>query len=140
MQLIASTIKVPALFILTLLVTFPSLYVFNALVGSRLSFISLLRLLVAAMAVMLALLASFGTIVAFFSFTTESYPFMILLNVIVFAASGFLGLSFLLQTLHRLTLVQEMTPPPLPYSPEPEHASRSGSDDHAAAPRHSGGA
>jgi len=34
MQLLATTIKVPALFYLTLLVTFPSLYVFNALVGS----------------------------------------------------------------------------------------------------------
>lgn len=34
-QLLASTIKVPLLFLLTLIVTFPSLYVFNALVGSR---------------------------------------------------------------------------------------------------------
>ena len=34
-QLVASTLKVPALFLLTLQVTFPSLYVFNALVGSR---------------------------------------------------------------------------------------------------------
>ena len=31
LQLIATTIKVPALFCLTLIVTFPSLYVFNAL-------------------------------------------------------------------------------------------------------------
>jgi hypothetical protein len=30
-QLLATAIKVPALFLLTLLVTFPSLYVFNAL-------------------------------------------------------------------------------------------------------------
>src|ERR1700724_984365 len=36
-QLIASMLKVPAVFVLTLAVTFPSLYVFNALVGSRLT-------------------------------------------------------------------------------------------------------
>src|SRR5947209_5948223 len=36
-QVLASAVKVPALFFLTLLVTFPSLYVFNALVGSRLA-------------------------------------------------------------------------------------------------------
>ena len=36
MQVLASMVKVPLLFYLTLLVTFPSLYVFNALVGSRL--------------------------------------------------------------------------------------------------------
>ena len=36
-QWLAAIVKVPALFFLTLAVTFPSLYVFNALVGSRLS-------------------------------------------------------------------------------------------------------
>ena len=41
----------PALFFLTLVVTFPSLYVFNALVGSRLNLLALFRLLVAALAV-----------------------------------------------------------------------------------------
>lgn len=102
LQVLSSALKVPALLFLTLLVTFPSLYVFNALVGSRLNFRALLRLLVAAMGVMMALLASFGTIVVFFSVSTESYAFMVLLNVLLFAASGFLGLGFLLQTLHRL--------------------------------------
>jgi hypothetical protein len=105
MQLLAATVKVPALFLLTLLVTFPSLYVFNALVGSRLTVLSLLRLLVAALGVTLAVLAAFGPIVAFFSVSTTSYPFMTLLNVLVFSVGGVLGLKFLLQTLHRLNLV-----------------------------------
>lgn len=66
-QFFAATVKVPALFFLTLLVTLPSLYVFNALVGSRLNLIAVWRLLIAALAVNLAVLASFGPIVAFFS-------------------------------------------------------------------------
>lgn len=114
LQVVSSAIKVPALLLLTLVVTFPSLYVFNALVGSRLAFSALLRLLMAAMGVMMALLASFGTIVVFFSVSTESYPFMVLLNVVLFAASGFLGLGFLLQTLHRLALASVAQPPPAP--------------------------
>jgi hypothetical protein len=120
MQVLASMIKVPALFLLTLVVTFPSLYVFNALVGSRLGPPAMLRLLVAALAVTLAVLASFGPIVAFFSLTTTSYPFMILLNVAFFSVSGTLGLTFLLQTLHRLTLIggQPVTPPTPPAEPE----------------------
>ena len=36
-QIGASMAKVPLLFFLTLVITFPSLYVFNALVGSRLT-------------------------------------------------------------------------------------------------------
>jgi hypothetical protein len=109
-QMIASLVKVPALFFLTLLITFPSLYVFNALVGSRLAVGSVLRLLVAALAVMVAVLSSLGPIVAFFSLSTETYSFMVLINVAVFAVSGLLGLVFLLRTLHRLGVVEPEPP------------------------------
>ena len=88
LQLVASTLKVPALFVLTLAVTLPSLYVSNALVGSRLVVDSVIRLLVAALGVMMAVLASLGPIIAFFSLSTTSYPFMVLVNVVVFAVSG----------------------------------------------------
>lgn len=107
MQLIASTVKIPLLFFLTLVVTFPSLYVFNALIGSRLSIISSLRLLIASAGVMLAVLASLGPIVVFFALSTTNYPFMILLNVATGTVSGLLGLGFLLRTLHRLVIIQE---------------------------------
>src|SRR5882672_5518706 len=54
MQIPASMVKVPALFLLTLLVTLPSLYVFNALMGSRLTLLPFLRLMVAAESVTVA--------------------------------------------------------------------------------------
>lgn len=107
MQMIASAIKLPMLFFLTLAVTFPSLYVFNAIIGTRLSVISALRLLIAALGVMLAVLASLGPIVVFFALSTKSYPFMVLLNVGTSTVSGVLGLGFLLRTLDRLVIVQE---------------------------------
>jgi hypothetical protein len=105
MQMFASAVKLPLLFLLTLFITFPSLYVFNALVGSRLSIASALRLLIAAMGVMLAVMASLGPIVVFFSISTTSYSFMILLNVAACSVAGILGLAFLLRTLHRLVLI-----------------------------------
>jgi hypothetical protein len=104
MQLLSSAVKVPGLFMLTLVVTLPSLYVFTALVNARLSIMALVRLFVAAIGVNIAVLASLGPIVAFFSLNTISYNFMVLLNVVVFAVSGVLGLAFLLQTLHRLNI------------------------------------
>jgi hypothetical protein len=122
-QLIASMVKVPLLFYLTLLVTLPSLYVFNALVGSRLTLSAVIRLLVASLGVMMAVLASLGPIVAFFSVSTTSYPFMVLFNVVVFAVSGTLGLLFLLQTLHRLSVAGTAPPraaaPAAPEAPPP---------------------
>jgi hypothetical protein len=125
MQMVATTLKVPALFLLTLGVTFPSLYVFSALAGSPLRLPAALRLLISTLAIMLTTLASIGPIVCFFSFTTTSYPFMILLNVLVFAIAGLLGSAFLLQTLHRLILVFNATT----ESPTLEGAENTGSLD-----------
>ena len=88
MQVLASMVKVPLLFYLTLLVTFPSLYVFNALVGSRLRLVTVVRLLVGSLGVMVTVLASLGPIVAFFSVSTASYPFMLLFNVVSLHGGG----------------------------------------------------
>jgi hypothetical protein len=107
-QVLASMVKVPLLFYLTLVVTLPSLYVFNALVGSRLTPSTVIRLLVASLGVIVTVLSSLGPIVAFFSVSTTSYPFMVLFNVVVFAVSGALGLTFLLQTLHRLSVAEAL--------------------------------
>lgn len=119
MQIVASTVKTPTLFLATLAVTFPSLYVFNAMFGSRLRLLPMLRLMVGALAVTLAVLSSIGPIVGFFSLSSTSYAFMVLLNVLVFAVAGVLGLSFLLQTLHRMDVAGRpveriVEPPPLP--------------------------
>jgi hypothetical protein len=105
-RVIATMLKVPTLFFLTLAITFPSLYIFNALVGSRLAADAVLQLLVSALGVMMAVLASMGPIVAFFSVSTTSYPFMLLFNVAVFTVAGLLGLRFLFLTLTRLSLVR----------------------------------
>jgi hypothetical protein len=126
-QLIASVLKMPALFILTLVVTFPSLYVFNALVGCRLSFTGTLRLLVAAILVNLAVAASFGPILGFFTVSTTSYAFMVLLNVALLTISGVVGLGFLLHALRRLAWATTLpitgveSPPgePLPAGDQP---------------------
>jgi hypothetical protein len=59
LQLLATALKVPLLFLLTLVVTLPSLYVLSALARSRLSFTQTVRLLLAAVTVNMALLASF---------------------------------------------------------------------------------
>lgn len=104
--LLAAMVKLPALFLLTLLITLPSLYVFNALVGCRLSFLATLKLLVSAIVVNLSVAASFGTILGFFTLSTTSYPFMVVLNVLLLGIAGVVGLGFLLRVLRKLALWQ----------------------------------
>lgn len=131
LQLLASALKVPLLFLLTLLVTLPSLYVLSALARSRLSFTHTVRLLLAAVTVSLALLASFGPVTGFFTLSTESYPFMILLNVAFFTVSGIVGLVFLRKALDVVFEVETAgVAPPASQTPTAEmkaaFASRSG--------------
>lgn len=135
-QFIASTIKLPMLFFLTLVVTFPSLYVFNALIGTRLSIVSVLRLLVAALGVMLAVLASLGPIVVFFGLSTKNYPFMVLLNVATSTTAGVLGLKFLLHTLDRLVIVQQPAESPKTHKSKAESnaSAETSSQDKSAEP------
>ena len=98
-QMAASALKVPLLFVATLAVTFPSLYVLSALAGSRLRPPATLKLILCSLAVHLAVLASLGPITGFFTLCTDSYPFMKLLNVLVFALGGVASLHFLRRTL-----------------------------------------
>jgi hypothetical protein len=141
-QLIAAMIKVPALFLLTLVVTFPSLYVFNALIGARLDFASALRMLMAAIVVNLAVAASFGPIVGFFTLSTTSYPFMVVLNVALLGVAGVVGLGFLLTALRRLVSAAAMrsahsngaplAPPPGPVEAEEREGLSTGGSASAA--------
>lgn len=101
-QLAATAVKVPLLFLLTLFVTFPSLYVFSALLGIQLKPKDTLGLILVPIAVNLAVLASLGPITGFFTLNTTSYHFMKLLNVFFFALSGVIGLGVLLRMLSRL--------------------------------------
>jgi hypothetical protein len=94
-QMFATMVKVPLLFLLTLCVTFPSLYVFSALNRSPLRFGPLLRLMLVAIGVDLAVVASLGPVLGFFTLSTASYPFMIVLNVTFFAIAGFISLGLL---------------------------------------------
>lgn len=101
-QVAANIVKVPLLFVLAITITFPSLYVFSALIGSPLKISSVMRLLIASLAVTITVLASLGPIVAFFSVSSPNYHFIVLLNVAVFAIAGGLGLRFLIQTLRKM--------------------------------------
>ncbi len=109
-QLLASALKVPALFFLTLVVTFPSLYVFSALLGVRLGPQDTFRLILAPIAVTLAVLASLGPITGFFTLCTSNYHFLKLLNFAFFVIAGVIGLTVLLGLLSRLEKAQ--SPPP----------------------------
>jgi len=92
-----SAIKLPALFLVTLLICLPTLYFFNLLYGSQLTFAQTATLMMAAVTITGALALAFASISMFFWLTVQDYEFFVLLNVGILAITAWWGLSFLRQ-------------------------------------------
>jgi hypothetical protein len=96
-QTLSSAVKLPLLFLATLVVCSPTLYFFNLIFGSNQSLAQNFTLILTAITVTAVLLLSFAPIVLFFILTTSHYQFFKLLNVGVFAITGIVGVIFLTQ-------------------------------------------
>jgi len=96
-QTLSSAVKLPLLFLATLVVCSPTLYFFNLIFGSNQSLAQNFTLILTAITVTAVLLLSFAPIVLFFLLTTSQYQFFKLLNVGVFTISGLVGVLFLSQ-------------------------------------------
>jgi hypothetical protein len=94
-QVLSSAVKLPLLFLATLVVCSPTLYFFNLIFGSNQSLTQNFSLILTGITVTAVLLLSFAPIVLFFLLTTSHYQFFKLLNVGVFAISGLVGVRFL---------------------------------------------
>ncbi|MEH2347575.1 MAG: actin-binding WH2 domain-containing protein [Nostoc sp.] len=97
MQALSSAIKLPALYLVTLLICIPTLFFANIIFGSKRTFAQYLALVLTAVSITSVLLFSFAPITLFFLITTNNYQFLILLNVFIFALTGFIGISSLYQ-------------------------------------------
>jgi hypothetical protein len=107
MQALSSAVKLPALYLITLIICFPTLYFFNILFGSKKTFGQHFAMLLTSVSVISVLLFSFAPITLFFLISTHSYQFYKLLNVVVFAITGFIGIKFLYQGMGMLSKEDE---------------------------------
>jgi hypothetical protein len=96
-QALSSAVKLPVLFLVTLVVCSPTLYFFNVLFGSNQSLAQNAALILTGITVTAVLLLSFAPITMFFLLTTSQYQFFKLLNVVIFSIAGVMGVIFLSQ-------------------------------------------
>lgn len=110
LQLLTSAAKVPALFLLSLAICLPALYIVLVLMGAKLSFAQTLALILLALALNSVLLASCAPIVLFFTVTGSDYHFIKLLHVAVFGFSGFWAMKALWQGLWTMCEKSDLYP------------------------------
>jgi hypothetical protein len=92
---LTSAVKLPLLFLVTLAICLPTLYLFNLVFGARLSIRQSLAMVMVALTVTAMLALAFAPISLFFLITAPDYAFFKLLNVAILALSALVGLRFL---------------------------------------------
>ncbi len=94
LQILSSAIKLPALYLLTLIICLPTLYFFDIISGSKRTFAQYLALLLASMSIISVMLFGFAPVTLFFRISINDYVFFTLLNVAILAITGFIGINF----------------------------------------------
>ncbi|TQS45480.1 hypothetical protein FL583_10095 [Cryptosporangium phraense] len=139
LQAIASAVKLPLLFLLTLAICLPTLYLFNLVFGARLSIRQALALVLVSITVTGALTLAFAPISLFFLVTANEYEFFKLLNVAILMLTGFVGLSVMVDGMRGLNRLSghEPQPPTHPaYLARPAHSANPESHPHPETPPH----
>lgn len=108
LQAISSAIKLPALYLITLIICLPTLFFFDILFGSVLSFSQYAALLLTTVSVISVLLFSFAPITLFFLISVHDYNFFLLLNVAIFALTGIVGVRLFYAGMRSITRQSEL--------------------------------
>ncbi len=120
---LTSAVKLPLLFLVTLAICLPTLYLFNLVFGARLSIRQSLSLVMVALTVTAMLALAFAPISLFFLITAPDYGFFKLLNVAILGLSALVGLKFLtggMRVLNEKGLLGPANPEDVaPVSPAP---------------------
>jgi hypothetical protein len=107
-QAVSSAIKLPLLFLVTLAICLPTLYLFNLVFGARLSVVQAVALIMVSITVTSVLTLAFAPISLFFLITAHSYSFFKLLNVAILLLTALIGLRFLTHGMRALNDHQEL--------------------------------
>jgi hypothetical protein len=95
LQAFSSAVKLPLLFLATLAICLPTLYLFNLIFGARLSMMQSVTLIMTCITVISVLALAFAPISLFFLISANNYEFFKLLNVAILVLAALVGLRFL---------------------------------------------
>ena len=102
LQTISSAIKLPSLYLLTLLICLPTLYFMDVVLGSKRTFGQYLALLLASMAMISVMLFGFAPVTLFFRLSINDYWFFLLLNIVFLGFTGVVGIRFFYSSMMNL--------------------------------------
>ena len=107
LQMLSSAFKLPALYLITLLICLPTLYFLDIIFGSKKTFGQYVTLLLASMSLISIMLFGLAPVSLFFRLSIDGYSFFKLLNIIIFIVTGVIGIRFFYQAM--LSIIPDET-------------------------------
>ncbi len=98
-QAIAAGVKVPVLFLLSLIICFPAFFIIQYILGSRLKMYQMVSIILSGFVLTGAIMVSFTPIVIIFLLTGGNYYFLQLLHIGIFVLSGLFGMKTIVDAL-----------------------------------------
>jgi hypothetical protein len=99
LQALTAGIKVPVMFLLSLLICFPAFFVLQFILGSKMRLLHMTAIILSGFVLTGAIMVSFTPIVMLFVLTGGNYYFLQLLHVAIFTLSGVFGMKTVLDAL-----------------------------------------
>ncbi len=99
LQASVTGIKLIVLIFITLLICFPSFYIVQLVLGSKIRIRQLIIILLSGFVMTTTIMLAFAPIVLFFQLSGDNYHFLQLLHVFIFIFSGFFGMRVVLEAL-----------------------------------------
>lgn len=98
-QSLVAGIKINALWLLTIIICFPSVFVIQQVLGSKLSLKQMMIIVLSGLVLSSAIAISFSPIVVLFQLTGSNYHFLQLLHVSIFVFAGIFGMRVMINAL-----------------------------------------
>jgi hypothetical protein len=99
LQAVVAGAKVIVLFLCTLVICFPSFFVIQQVLGSKMNLNQMIIIVLSGLVLTSAIALSFSPIVIFFQITGGNYHFLQLLHVAIFLFSGIFGMRLMVDAL-----------------------------------------
>lgn len=99
LQALTAGIKVPVLFLLSLLICFPAFFVLQYILGSKMLLSHMTVIILSGFVLTGAIMVSFAPIVVLFVLTGGNYYFLQLLHIAIFIVAGIFGMKTVLDAL-----------------------------------------
>jgi hypothetical protein len=99
LQALTAGIKVPVMFLLSLLICFPAFFVLQFILGSKMQLSHMTVIVLSGYVLTGAIMVSFAPIVVLFALTGGNYYFLQLLHIAIFTVAGIFGMKTILDAL-----------------------------------------